>query len=155
LFTLRDAHEICLAPHLAAARRREAVRQTAEQAEGERSEGVRWSGLGAESSSRPPRTIDEVRAEAEAEQARARAFAQSPRGRFLGAVRALEQLGCAAPAEQARAAYARGFAEPDHPACPAEIGVALTALARLAQPQARAACQALAELLAASLGLAA
>ena len=155
LFSLTDAHEICLAPFLASVRERESVRQTAARAEGERGEGVRWSGLAAEPNSRPPRTIDEVRAEAEAEQARSQAFAQSPRGRFLGAVRALELLGYDASAEKARAAYARGFAELDRPACPAEIGAALTALARVVQPQAREACLALAELLSGSLGLAA
>jgi hypothetical protein len=153
-FSLKDAREICLAPYLDDARRREAARQADTRAEAERASGVSWSGLGARPS-RPPRTADEIRADAEAALARATAFAESPRGRFLLAVRALEQLGYAAQAEAARAAFARGFADPDRPACPAAIGAALTTLARIAQPDARQACLALAELLSGSLGLAA
>lgn len=153
-FSLQDAHEICLAPYLTEARRREAAREAEAQAEAARGSGVSWSGLG-ERPSRAPRTPDEVRADAEAALARAAAFAESPRGRFLLAVRALEQLGYAAQAEKARAAFARGFADPDRPACPAAIGAALTALARIDQPDARKACLALADLLSGSLGLAA
>ena len=153
-FSLEDAREICLAPYLDAARRREAARHAEARAEADRSAGVSWSGLGARPS-RPPRTPEEIRVDAEAALARATAFAESPRGRFLLAVCALEQLGYAAQAETARAAFARGFADPDRAACPAAIGAALTALARIAQPDARQACLALAELLSGSLGLAA
>jgi len=153
-FRLRDAQEICLEPYVAASRRREAARQAAAQAEARRGRGVAWSGLTAQPS-RPPRTAADVRADAEAALARARAFAASSRGRFLLAVRALDQLGYAAQAEQARSAFARGFADPDRPACPAEIGAALAILARLPVTDARNACLALAELLSGSLGLAA
>ena len=154
-FSLRDVREICLAPYLDEARRREAARQSEARAEAERAGGVTWSGLAAARPSRPPRSPEEIRADAEAALQRAMAFAESPRGRFLLAVRALEQQGYAAQAEKARAAFARGFADPDRPACPAAIGQALTALARIGQPDARHACLALADLLSGSLGLAA
>ena len=86
---------------------------------------------------------------------RAAAFTDSPRGRFLLSLRALDQLGYTAHAERARAAFARGFADPDRPACPSEIGAALSVLARLERPEARTACLALADLLTDALKLAA
>jgi hypothetical protein len=153
-FGIDDAREICLAPYLDATRRREATRLAQARAEADLAGGVAWSGLSTEPS-RPPRTAAEMRADAEAALSRATAFAESPRGRFLLNLRALEQLGYAAQAEAARAAFARGFADPDRPACPAEIGGALKVLARLEPPQARGACIALADLLSGSLALAA
>jgi hypothetical protein len=153
-FSLNEVRGICIEPYLQAARDQDAARQADARAEARRSGGVAWSGLGA-GPSQPPRSAAEIRADAEAALARAEAFAASPRGRFLLGVRALDQLGYAAHAEKARAAFARGFADPDRPACPAEIGVALGALARIDQPPARTACLALAELLSGSLGLAA
>jgi hypothetical protein len=153
-FSLTDAHEICLAPYLIEAERCEAVRAARARAEAQRDGGVAWAGLG-EAPSRPPRTRAEIRADAEAALARAAAFAESARGRFLLALRALDQLGYATQAEKARAAFARGFADPHRPACPAEIGAALTTLARIDQPAARTACLALAELLGESLKIAA
>jgi hypothetical protein len=153
-FSLRDVGEICLAPYLAAEQRRDAARQAAASAEASRSAGVAWSGLGPVAA-RPPRPPQAVRAAAEAALARAETFAQSPRGQLLRSLRALEQRGCAAPAETARAAFARGFADPDRPACPAEIGAALAALGRLDLPESRRACLALTELLMGEMRLAA
>src|SRR5690349_16710498 len=153
-FSLHDAKDICLTPYLEEERLREAVRRGCDAAEAGRGAGVTWSGLGA-SPSRPPRTAGQIRSAAEAALERATAFAKSPRGRFLLGLRALDQLGYAAHAEQARAAFARGFADPDRPACPSEIGVALSVLARIERPEARSACLALAELLTDSLKLAA
>lgn len=153
-FSLHDAKDICLAPYLAQERRCEAARRADDAAEARRSAGVAWSGLGAQPS-RGPRTPQEIRAAAEAALHRAAAFADSPRGRFLFNLRSLDQLGYTAHAERARAAFARGFADPARPACPSEIGVALSVLARLAPPQARTACLALAELLTDALKLAA
>jgi hypothetical protein len=153
-FGIEDAREICLAPYLDAAQGREAARHAQAHTEAERAGGVAWSGLSA-TPSRSPRTAAEIRADAEGALARATAFAESPRGRFLLGLRALDQLGYAAQAETARAAFARGFADPDRPACPAEIGAALTVLARLEPAAARSACLALAELLSGSLAVAA
>src|SRR5689334_21028275 len=100
-FSLAEAQEICVAPYLATEQRRESARQAAAAAEARRTAGVGWSGLGA-SPSRAPRSAAEIRADAEAALARAMAFAESPRGRFLLGVRALDQLGYAAQAEKAR-----------------------------------------------------
>jgi hypothetical protein len=154
-FDCSAAAEICLAPYLADARRRERTREAEALAAAHRASGVSWSGLAGAAPSHAPRSSAEIRADAEAALARAMAFAESPRGRFLLSVRALEQLGYAAQAEKARAAFARGFADPDRPASAAEIGCALNVLARIDQPDARHACLALADLLGASLGLAA
>lgn len=153
-FSLQDAKDICLTPYVAREHSRDAARRAGDAAEARRSAGVAWSGLGAHPS-RPPRTADEIRAAAEAALRRAAAFTDSPRGRFLLSLRALDQLGYTAHAERARAAFARGFADPDRPACPSEIGAALSVLARLERPEARTACLALADLLTDALKLAA
>jgi hypothetical protein len=153
-FSLHDAQDICLAPYLDQEHRRDTARRADHAADARRSAGVAWSGLGAQPS-RPPRSAQEIRASAEAALHRAAAFAASPRGRFLLNLRTLDQLGYATHAERARAAFARGFADPDRPASPSEIGVALAVLARLDPPEARAACLALAELLTNALKLAA
>lgn len=153
-FSLQDAKDICLAPYLAREADRDAARRADDEAEARRGAGVAWSGLGA-GPSRPPRSAAEVRAAAEAALKRAAAFAASPRGRFLTNLRALDDLGYAAHAERARAAFARGFADPDRPACASEIGAALSALARIDRPEARTACLALADLLTETLKLAA
>lgn len=153
-FTLHDAADICLAPYLAREAERDSARGAGDAAEARRSGGVAWSGLGARPS-RPPRSAGEVRAAAEAALRRAAAFAESPRGRFLLNLRALDDLGFSAHAERARAAFARGFADPDRPACAAEIGAALAALTRIDRPEARTACLALTELLTETLRLAA
>lgn len=153
-FTLQDAADICLAPYLTREVQREAVRMAEGESERRQTSGVAWSGLGAKPS-RPPRSPGEVRAAAEAALQRATAFAESPRGRFLLNLRALDDLGYAAQAERARAAFARGFADPDRAACPSEVGAALAVLTRIDQPQARIACLALTELLTQALRLAA
>lgn len=152
-FRLHHAEDI-LAPFLQREERRERARVEDRAEQARRSGGVAWSGLGA-APAPPPRSEDEVRAAAEAALRRAADFATTPRGRFLAGLRALERLGFAGDCETARAAFARGFADPDRPARPAEIAHALGALTRLDHPQARAACLALAELLSSELRLAA
>lgn len=152
-FSLRHAHEI-LSPYLTRERRRDDARIADAASEARRSGGVVWSGLsGAPAAAR--RAPDEIRAAAETALARARDFAASPRGRFLAGLRTLERLGHTAECETARAAFARGFADPDRPARPAEIGAALAVLTRLDRPEARGACLALAELLSSELKMAA
>jgi len=153
LFSLRHAHEI-LSPYLSREERGEEARAADAAREARRSAGVAWSGL---SPPPPPprRSPDEIRAAAEAALARARDFGASARGRFLTGLRALERLGHAAECETARAAFARGFADPDRPARPAEIGAALAVLTRLERPEARNACLALTELLSSELRVAA
>jgi hypothetical protein len=152
-FSLRHAHEI-LTPYLSREERREAARAADAAGEARRSAGVAWSGLGAPPAP-PRRSPEQIRTAAETALARARDFAGSPRGRLLTALRALERLGYAGECEAARAAFARGFADPDRPARPAEIGAALAVLTRLERPEARNACLALAELLSSELKLAA
>lgn len=144
-FGFADARAI-LEPYLAQAQQRETARLADARREAERGAGVAWSALGPEAPGRR-RTRDELRDEARAALARDQAFAGSPRGRFLASLRALEELGYGSAAERARAAFTRGFADPERTACPAEIGTALTALARLDRAEARAACMALSELL--------
>jgi len=152
-FALEDAGAICIAPFLRRELQLEDVRQASAAQEAARARGVAWSGLGgAPLASRDP---DQVRLDAEAALHRARAFAETPRGRFLAGLRDLDGLGYAAQAEVARAAFARGFADPGRPACCAEIGCALNTLARLDLAPARQACLALAELLTEALKLAA
>lgn len=152
-FSLRHAHEI-LGHYLSREERRECARAVDAADEARRSAGVAWSGLGAPPAA-PRRSPEEIRGAAEAALARARNFALSPRGRFLSSLRALERLGYAGDCEIARAAFARGFADPDRPARPAEIGAALAVLTRLERPEARNACLALTELLSSELKLAA
>jgi len=153
-FTLENAAAICVAPYLAREARLEAARNREGRRAAARAAGVAWSGMG-ETKPPPARTVEQVRADAEAACLRAAAFADSPRGRFLENLRELERLGEVGPAEAARAAYARGFADPELAASPAELAAALGALAGLSRPPARAACLALAELLAATLRTAA
>lgn len=153
-FSLRDANEICISPFLAEERRRDAARLATARTEAQRGAGVAWSGLGATPPG-PARGPEAIRAAAEAALARAEAFAESPRGRFLHCLRALQRRGYTAQAETARTAFARGFADPDRAACPAEIGAALAALGRLDQPESRRACLALTELLMGEMRLAA
>lgn len=152
-FRLRDAHDI-LSPYLQREEQRDTARAVDAAREAGRCAGVAWSGLGAPPA-RPPRSPEEVRAAAETALARAGRFAASPRGRFLAGLRALERLGLGADCETARAAFARGFADPDRPARPAEIGAALAVLTRLERPEARNACLALVELLSSELKVAA
>ena len=153
-FTLEDAGSICIAPFLQRELQLENIRQASAAQEAARVRGVAWSGLGGAPLA-PPRPLDQVRLDAEAALHRARAFAQTSRGRFLAGLRDLDALGYAAQAEVARAAFARGFADPARPACCAEIGCALNTLARLDLVPAHKACLALAELLTEALKLAA
>jgi hypothetical protein len=153
-FSLQDVRGICVDVFHQRELAAEQARLAQERAAQARSRGVSWSGL-SHAPAAPVRSPERIRADAEAACARAAAFAQSPRGRFLAAVAALEALGLRAEPEAARAAYARGFADPDRPACPTEIGRALTALGRLGHAPAGQACAALAELLAEAVTLAA
>jgi hypothetical protein len=153
-FTLADAQGICLDPFLRRELAAEDVRVASRAADAARGQGVAWSGVGPHPAP-CARTLEEIRRDARAAQAQAAAFDATPRGRFLAALARLEEDGHAAATAVARAAYARGFADPGRDPCPAEIGRALTALAGLQIPAAREACLALAELLGAALGLAA
>lgn len=148
-FHFADACEI-LTPYLAQARRRETVRQAEARREADRASGVAWSGLSGDVVD-VARSEEQFLEEAVAALDSARAFAASSRGRFLAGLNALEELGYAGAAERARAAFNRGFADPEAPACPAEIGAALAAIGRL--PEARAACLALVELLTSALNV--
>lgn len=104
--------------------------------------GVHYSGTEPSSWSEP--TDAEIRARAAAEQARAAAWAQSPRGRFLEALRGLEDGGgYAAEVDKVRSAYSRGFASPDRPASPKEVGVALAIIAPINTHDARMAIEAI------------
>lgn len=152
-FRFRHAQDL-LAPYLDREHKREAADASDAHGEAQRSAGVAWSGLAA-APPHAPRGPEEIRAAAEAALDRAARFAASPRGRFLAGLRRLEQLGYAGECETARAAFARGFADPDRPARPGEIGAALGVLTRLEHPDARTACLALAELLSSELRLAA
>ena len=154
-FSLALAAEICLEPFLARAQAAEAARLAQAQARAARSAGVCWSGLAEAAPPARQRGAEQVHAAAEAALRRAAAFAQTPRGRFLAGLRRLEELGHAAAAEAARAAFARGFADPQRPPCLAEVGEALRALGRLDSTAARGPCLALAELLSESFALAA
>jgi len=148
VFTLADAAEIAAAPYVARAFLGDAVRTAAHLREA-------WGARGTSAHLEPPpqRTPDELKARGLAASRRAAAFADSPRGRFLSALRALERSRPAA-AEAARAAFARGFADPDR-VCVAEVGRALAVLGSLDGEEARGACRALSEILAAAVGLAA
>ena len=152
-FRFADACEI-LAPYLVRAYEREAVRQADARREADRTSGVTWSGF-ASDIDKAARSAQQLREEAAAALDAAQAFALSPRGRFLASLETLEQSGHGAAAERARAAFARGFSDPQRRPCPAEIGTALTALARLEAPDARDACVALSELLTVALSAAA
>jgi hypothetical protein len=144
-FTFEMAAEICVAPFVERERRAEAARLSAAEGEAARAAGVGWSGLGPDPARL--RSPDEVRADALAACARAQAFAESPRGALLLALRALQDLGWAAQAEAARAAFARGFADPGRPPRLEELACALAILGPIDHAQARAACRALAILL--------
>jgi hypothetical protein len=153
-FSLKEVRGICVDRFHERELAAEQARLDSRRAEAARARGVRWSGLSA-TPAPEARTSEQICLDADTARARAAAFAESPRGRFLADLAALEALGYRQEPEAARAAYARGFADPDRPACPAELGCALTALARIDQPQARGACLALAELLFSAVGLAA
>lgn len=90
---------------------------------------------------------------AEASLAKQAAWARSPRGRLVAAIKALEVVGYAHTADRVYACYSRGMADDSREANPAEIGRALTELLSIslndwpAMEACRAACNALAELL--------
>ncbi|MDB5445655.1 MAG: hypothetical protein JWQ97_972 [Phenylobacterium sp.] len=144
-FTLDDAGSICVTPFLIREQRTEDLLAADHAREAGRFSGVCYGGMGP--APRTPRTREQVRADAEGAARTASAFAKSPRGRFLLAIRELENLGWAAEAERARSAMSRGFARPDEPADPREVGVALASIEPINHPDARMACMALAELL--------
>ncbi len=74
------------------------------------------------------------------------AFAATPRGRFLAALRGLEGLYDPEVA-RARAAYARGFADPNRAPIASEVGYAIRVLGEIRVPDARRAIAALADIL--------
>lgn len=143
--TFEVAHEIALAPFLQREELREDVRQRHYAAEARAAAGVRWSGM--EPKPETPRSAAEIRADAEVACARADAFARSPRGVFLLAIRQLEQLGYQGAVDKARSACSRGFSDPAKPAIQGEVGVALLALNDIPGPDACTARAALAEIL--------
>lgn len=145
MFDFTDAAEIATAPFLARELRAEAAHAADAAAEAGRSGGVSWSGMGA--AARAGRTQDQIHADAEAAAARAAAFAATPRGRFLVALRELSELGYGVEAEKARACYSRGFASADRAPCSTEVGRAIAALVEINHPDARAAVAALGGLL--------
>ena len=150
--TLTDVSEICLQPFLQREHAVEATRIAAAEAEAARSRGVSWSGFAVEPHRR--RDAEAIGRDARVARDQTRAFAVSPQGRFLAC---LDELEIDWPKETAaaRAACARGFSDPAGQPCAAEIGCALSALARLDAPAARTACLVLAGLLGAALGVAA
>lgn len=145
------AREICVEPYLTREEDRERVRIAAHRHEADRSRGVCQSGMSPDPIRR--RTPAEIHADAIAAQAQAAAFAQSPQGRFLMAVRHLETLGYGREAEKCRACMDRGFMSDRTPANSFEIGRAEITLLRidpsddLARPHVLEAVLALAELL--------
>lgn len=147
-FTITDAGEIALAPHLYREKRADEARLADHAREAARTGGVRFGGMEAD----PIRIRSEAeqRAAAQAAYERMKALGESARGRFLLAIRSLEQVGYEAVAETARAAYSRGFADERRPACPRNVAAALKALAEINHSDARAAISALAEILAAA-----
>lgn len=125
-FTFTDAGDIALAPFMYREKRAEEVRAADRAHEAQRSGGVGWSGLGAE----PYRGRSEAdqRTAAHAAYERVKAFGESPRGRFIMALRQLEQLGYGSHVETARSAFARGFADDRRPASLRDVGAALREL---------------------------
>jgi hypothetical protein len=153
-FTLEDAGAICVTPFLRREQEAEQANRLAAARQARAERGVTWSGLGA-APVRSGRSAEQVRADAEASRRRAAAFAGSVRGRFLQSLQALEGAGQFGPAETARAAFRRGFADARQPASCVEIVCALAPLVRLEGSAARGACLALAELLTSALAMAA
>lgn len=145
-FDINTAAEIALSPYLAREELREDVRRRHYGADAARSSGVHFGGT--EAQSFKMRSDEQVRADAKAAFLASQVFAESPRGRFLKALRELQDLGYGAEAEAARAAFARGFASADRPACPSEVGFAISKLAGINHPDARIAILALGQLLA-------
>ncbi len=125
-----------LAPHLAIEASKDAAREAHYRAN-------------ADVLDRPaPRSARDRLAAAEASLARSRTFTASPQGRFYSAVINIGKAGgYVAEATRALGAYHRGFSTPNRPACPAEVGCALSALNEVPGSDGRAARQALAEIL--------
>ncbi len=106
--------------------------------------GVRWSGLG------PDPAIRLTATQAAAAAARAAhdlTWMGSPQKTYLEAVASLDELGWAAEAQRARQALDRGFATVGRAPVPREVGVALKLLNAVPHSDARAAIDALADLL--------
>lgn len=150
MFTVTDATEIAAAPYTNDAApyvaRAELSERNRANAHAGYVESVRGQSVHVEP--RRTKTGAEVIAEGVAAYRRAVAFGEGPRGRFLIAVRELEQLGWEAEAESIRAAMRRGFFEAGEPPIMAEIGRALATLERINHSAARGAGLALAEILA-------
>lgn len=132
-----------LARTIDAIRREQVVRRAAWEAD--RPRGVRFGGLDPE----PFYELTEAEIEAQARQRLAGldAFRASPRGRFLKAIKRLEEASYDQEVYAARAAYSRGFADDSREADVAAVAGVIRLLAEIPSQDARTAVAALAELL--------
>jgi hypothetical protein len=134
-----------LAPFFAKEMDAETAREAAYQRELNRAGGVCWSGMAGEP--RKPRTFDAILEASIARKAAADAFAKSPRGMLLFALRGLEQLSYAAEADKVRGIYMRSLADGEAPVDCAAVGSAILCLNGIKNSTAREAIDALCELL--------
>lgn len=141
-FNFTDAAEIAAAPYIARAERGERTQAAAHRAQVES-----FAGKSFYVEPRDAKAPEQIKAEGVAAYRKAIAFAESPRGRFLTALRELQNLGYADEADKARACMSRGFADERWPAYAAELGYAIATLERVNHLAARAAVLALAEIL--------
>jgi hypothetical protein len=112
--------------------------------------GVHRSGMGGTPGFAPcKRTDAELRAEAEVEVARSKAFRASPRGRFIMSVNELLELGYSVERNELLSIYSRSLTDLRAPLNHKAVGQALAILAPINHSDARAATAALADLLAA------
>lgn len=129
-----------LSPTFRAGIQREITRAHAARRDHEARRGVCFSGMDAD-----PYAVRPL-AEIQAEAARAEAFQNSPRGRFLAALNGVEQL---RPAEgdKIRGIWTRELADERKPLNVAAVGSAIVILTEIPGRDARAAVDALAEML--------
>lgn len=139
-----------VAQELARQEEQDKVRLSYFAKEAARHRGVSYSGMG---SVHPPieRTPAQRLQAAREAVARRQAFNASPRGRFLDALRGLENTGYAYTASNCRNAYNRGFDDERMPIVHADLSFALDQLTTVggdsaATKYAKAACAALLEL---------
>lgn len=122
--------------------RREVTRAHAHRRQHEAGSGVCWSGMGSDPYA--VRSVDEIEAEAKAEEARR----ASPRGRLLSALRGVDQLpGYEEQAWKVRGIFDRDLSDDRKPADQAAVAFAIILLNAIPGKDARAAIEALAEML--------
>jgi len=146
--TFFDEAGAILAPYVVRELSREEVRRRAHEAEARRTSGVCYGGE--VRSPFPGRSDAEIQTDAHKAYQRNMDFASSPRGRFLLALRELEQVGFSAEAEKVRNAYSRGMADERKTPALGAVSVAMKTLIEINHSDARAALVALAEILAAA-----